>query len=392
MSNFDGRSNSNSSAFDCLKCPIGGFCPGGDSPPLATAGYIVTPDIKTFAQCIPPTSCVWDASHPRTYKDAPVHPYSNSLCSVGYKGLTCGSCVTGFHRFEGACVACPDTDTPLLGVGIASFFVLLLVSAAWYFSSRVKIAMKARESLKSGLPLDWGLIGMAIVLIQTVASYKDINLKWSPPIQKALNIASTMNFNLDLASPECAIPLTIPEKWWMTQIAPFAIILFVLLGSVAHAAHRGDTRNPWPRRISYCLQVLNFFYFAIARNTLRVFDCQDNGRYLALSSEPSVECDFTSPEYLQLFIPAVVFVVIYLIGMPVTFFYLLYSNRGDIIKYQTFQKSLSERDLFTTPPRHQVVEVEETDVLIKYGFLYDHYTPQVYTSHASRDSSFVYVF
>ncbi len=169
-------------------------------------------------------------------------------------------------------------------------------------------------------------------------------------------------------------------RWWLSQIIPFVVIGLVLslylLGRLLKCfkLRRQEDHHRWSRYVSYILQILNFFYFSIAAKALAVFDCQYNGLEYRMSSEPSVKCDLTYEPYLQLFYPAVAYSIVYLVGIPLLLFFLLYKNKREITAYQSHRKSVSTRNLLSSPNGN---EMEETDVFIRYGFLYDHYTPQV---------------
>jgi hypothetical protein len=191
----------NRTSFDCLQCPKGGQCAGGILPPASTQGYIATRDISTFASCSPPQSCRWDPSHPSTAAEAPSDHDTNPFCSHGYKGVTCGVCDTGYRRVSLECIPCPPT--PWLPIVIVLVLGTILLLATLWLVRKYKLTDRVRD-VKESLPIDMGVVGMAITLVQTIGSYKNINLKWSPLVKSTISVTSSLNFNLDIVSPGCA--------------------------------------------------------------------------------------------------------------------------------------------------------------------------------------------
>jgi hypothetical protein len=136
-----------------------------------------------------------------TFREAPTDEENNLFCSEGYKGLTCGICQSGFHRVNIECIPCPST--PWLAIGIVIGVIATLSGLLVWLSKKYRLLERA-ISVKEKLPVDMGVLGILITLIQTVASYGNVNLKWSPPVKTAITSVSTLNFNLDIVSPGCA--------------------------------------------------------------------------------------------------------------------------------------------------------------------------------------------
>ncbi len=168
-------------------------------------------------------------------------------------------------------------------------------------------------------------------------------------------------------------------KWWLTQVAPFVVIIvyslyyvvtFMRLRGTAASPITNNNNKAWAHFVHDALQTLSFFYFSIAQNTLTVFDCQFNGVTTVLSKEPSVECTLDNQTYRKVFVPAIVYCAIYIAGFPLLCFLLLHRNRDEIKRLQSEKKRRMTDASITT-------DEADSDVEISYRFLYNHYKGKV---------------
>ena len=88
---------------------------------------------------------------------------------------------------------------------------------------RLHVIQRIKE-VQTKFPIDMGLVGMGVTLVQTIASYKQLDLKWTPMLKTTVSGVSASNVNVDLVSPECA------SSTWKTNIHdhdPVCILIFV---------------------------------------------------------------------------------------------------------------------------------------------------------------------
>jgi hypothetical protein len=64
---------------------------------------------------------------------------------------------------------------------------------SYLFTLKCELAKKIRR-----INIDSKLINMAITLLQTLAQYKSIHLKWSRQVIDAISTVSAFNFNIQL--------------------------------------------------------------------------------------------------------------------------------------------------------------------------------------------------
>ncbi len=110
-------------------------------------------------------------------------------------------CTTGYYRIQLECQPCPVVDWKT--VGIAAGSVLLFFLCFLGIAVRLQVFQKLKE-VQTKFPIDMGLVGMGITLVQTIASYKQLDLKWTPMLKTTVGGISASNVNVDLVSPECA--------------------------------------------------------------------------------------------------------------------------------------------------------------------------------------------
>ncbi len=158
-------------------------------------------------------------------------------------------------------------------------------------------------------------------------------------------------------------------------MVPVVLTLLLLLLGPSVLRRKNDRIKTASLLVSFTLRLLNFFYFSIAANTISVFDCQFNGLHNVLTSEPSIVCDLQDPYYSQMFVPAILYCVFYLLGIPVVYMVVLYRNRDEIRRIQSKepQSTLSSEGAVVSLEKSE----EESLVAIKYGFLYKNFKPSV---------------
>jgi hypothetical protein len=217
-----------------------------------------------------------------------------------------------------------------------------------------------------------------------LASYKHIDLQWTPAALMVIKSSSTVNFNLQLVSPDCSLPLPHSTKWFAQQSIPIVLMMiylvvylpFYLLGL---CWQRKSWKLVIPQMKGTFLTILNLCYFSVASSTLSVFDCRLNGVKYSLSSEPSIICSMDDPEYSKMLFPALLCLGIYVAGIPLLFSILLFSNRKLIIEDQIryFAGRSSEgTGLSNDPASRKLVHYEKNAISVQYGFLYRQYKPQ----------------
>lgn len=81
-----------------------------------------------FIKCVPPEAC-------------PARQYKSGIqeCAEGYSGTRCGTCQQSYYSYGNLCNKCPDLNFSPVLVGIAAFFVLVIVMYLAYKMSKMDV-------------------------------------------------------------------------------------------------------------------------------------------------------------------------------------------------------------------------------------------------------------
>eukprot|EP00003_Mantamonas_plastica_P023325 TRINITY_DN417_c0_g4_i1.p1 TRINITY_DN417_c0_g4~~TRINITY_DN417_c0_g4_i1.p1 ORF type:complete len:3914 (-),score=1148.76 TRINITY_DN417_c0_g4_i1:1146-11180(-) len=324
----------------CVACPEGASCAGQTNVPIAKPGFwasAVTGEF-TFFECSVPSACPGGSA---TTSAA-------TGCATGYAGRMCSACSKRYYRLEKLCEPCPETGG--LMIIIASIcFVLFLMGLRKFGTAK------------------GGSLAISLTHLQIVAMYADFKLPWPEIVLEFLSILSIVNLNMDLTAPECTFAeWSYENKFYLTMALPLAVgiglsILLALQHLVSQlrtlwesSRGRKFSRNPdddlpKPEKIgdkimvgllsaqpvnqmvlrttaNSFLSICSLMYLIVTNKALEVLDCTQ------LSDTVSVldaygEMDCWSDRHWALVYPAVFFIIVYVIGIPVTYCVILYKNR-----------------------------------------------------------------
>ncbi|KNC55645.1 uncharacterized protein AMSG_01914 [Thecamonas trahens ATCC 50062] len=321
--------------FPCLSCPEGAVCAGGTDGPVARPGWHpATSTADGFIEC----------SHNR----AACAGGSPFRCANGYAGRLCGECAPGYYKVDNICRPCDEFPSELMFFFFFMFGLFVCAALAW-FNTKTEVSHK--------------FVALVIGLnaLQVVAIYGDINLDWPEYARSIFDIVSFLNINLDLASPECSISASNIwlVKWAVMMAMPaIGVVLFGIVylwmvfymvvverwGESFAASHPewmvvpsdGASRAAQAKhRLGRCLtvsvlkhrgivstigrayfQLIALVYLPLVAMTLKFFECVEveRGDYV-MASAPAYAC--YDSVYWRYFPAAVIFALLYCIGIPV---------------------------------------------------------------------------
>lgn len=356
----------------CQACPLGAVCPGGTALPEAAFGFFPsTTDANVFLACPNAKACVGGT------------PFR---CAKGYADRLCSGCAPGYYHVELDCLRC-QAGLPVL--------VILLLIGLGVFLSGFLIWMNTRESLA----YRFAAFVIGFNSLQVSALFGRLDLSWPPFARTFFNVLSFVNFNLDLAAPECTIdvPNLFAFKWAMTMMLPlFFVLSFVVCTLLGMAYVRYVTRtaeafrqkhprfcrplpdgidarchdrlryrlsrlfveaNVQPRGLRHAAiraywQLLGFVYMPLTLMSMLYFKCARTKDGLFVMAADATQSCYDRTWYTGLFF-AVAFSLLYAIGIPLGIVCLL--------KFKIRSRKFNE-----------------TKFAIRYGFLVGRYTPPQY--------------
>jgi len=348
----------------CLPCPDGascaGFLDGVHTYPTADQGWFNLNGSMFGAACA--DLDVADANPERQVCVVPCEPAGacagGNVCQDGYESLApqfrCASCVSGFYRRSGLCEPCPDQ--PWLPIAI---FVTLAICAAggayWLNTKKINLA----------------LVSIGVDYFQVLALFAGSRVAWPGFIREFFVLLSVFSFNIDIATPECALPnLQFEQQWFLIVLFPLVIagILLVaffvgyfykrwwlgMYGRKHLCGHKG-------RLLATGVMAMYVLYLYLTRTVLDVFNCvptdpPDGKLYLEVVFEP---CGQAGGIQMRLLPYAIVGLLLYVIGYPLYVARVLQRNKWEIMEDQLLRAMGTGTSRLSNPHAYDVRKVYE---------------------------------
>jgi len=238
--------------------------------------------------------------------------FGQKNCETGYSGSRCSACQSTepkYYRSDGQCEIC-DSIIPmpvLIILAIIAFVALALFADS--FLSKVQNTAE--------------LIAPALILMtffQTLSLLVKVEVTWPPRLRELMSYASFMNFNVELASPECSGTFDADARLNLVLFSPVAVLCLIFLYAGAKFfTHRGEITLPQLlekiRTMAVGALVLMSTFFV--KGVLGGWDCTTNkdGRSY-LDIEPEMECNSeTNDAYRRVLTKATVGFIIWSAAM-----------------------------------------------------------------------------
>eukprot|EP00736_Rhodelphis_marinus_P002492 Rmarinus@m.17028 len=338
-------SNYNSSepvgGIPCRECPQNAECHGKDTPPITLENYWCYPypvnNEYKIMKCPRNGGCLGGNADLRI----------PATCAEGHEGRLCKICSKGYWNAGDGCSKC-ESDS----FTITSFFGILFLFIWLPFIRQLSIALPFLYS--------------TISYLQMLVLVSGFDVPWPTGMRQLMASFGFVNFNLFLSQFQCYTDATYLTQHFLHMSLPILMLAYVLLRYLgAHAyrtvhrshhvqnvcvptfigdisdrlcGHRNSLTNVlksrdaaglanlWDDTWNSTLFLMNMVYLSCITKSMMIFSCVDFGNGLYLSMYPSESCD--SDNYFALEIVGALGIVLYLIGFPVMFTYILfYSGR-----------------------------------------------------------------
>ncbi|KNC51760.1 uncharacterized protein AMSG_12104 [Thecamonas trahens ATCC 50062] len=294
----------------CVACPRGGVCRGGLAVPVAAPGFFPdSSDPTLFVACPTPEACAGSGD-----------------CRPGYASRLCAQCASGYYRLAGRCHKCtPGVNAIVLAVLVVG--VLAVVTTFIVFNLSPSVSYKFAAAMI-------GLNGL-----QISAMYGRLELEWGSFARVYFDIASALNVNIELSSPECSAAAG-TDVWVLKLVLTLLLPVFAAVVVVAIAALlwvAGRLGIPWLSNKSTAevtsaagrtwFQIMVLLFLPLASAGFSVFGCRrdESGRWL-LDADPARSC-YNDAWWRGLFAPGLLAVSVYGFGFPACVYGVLVSRR-----------------------------------------------------------------
>ncbi|KNC51234.1 uncharacterized protein AMSG_11994 [Thecamonas trahens ATCC 50062] len=259
----------------CEPCPRGAVCDGGWTKPRAGRGFFpIDGSEELFLSCPNAAACV-----------------GGGRCAAGYQSTMCSACAHGYYRLGTACRPCDSTRqgviiTLLVLAGVALVALLLVFNLSEQLNYRFAAAMIGLNAL------------------QVAALYGKIEIEWGDFGDLFFDIASSVNLNIELSSPECAASAGVDVwvvKLILTLLLPVmaAIVVVIVVCTTFYPLQMAGA--PWfchktsaqliSASVRTMFQILVLLYLPLVAAAFSVFGCarDEAGRWY-VADDPSRAC------------------------------------------------------------------------------------------------------
>ena len=305
----------------CFRCPEGSKCDGRLTQPYPKRGFWQLGSHRfkpVYVQCKPAELCM-----------------EGGFCRPGYRGNLCADCKEGYYRRGIRCRPCSSGIKLSLQASIGFVVTLFsLMCLGLYF-------LASAEALQRS-----ATVYVLLYFVQSLDHFDGLTMPWPEEWQIFFSVMSVFNFDLQQARLDCfpgwgglrntiLLQLSLP----LVALSIYIIIVFLYMMMLWIARMRRLVppveallrlqRSPKlsrmiDRSIGAYIALLSLMYPMLCKTTLSIFACRNVDALLGhsfLDILPSLEC--YGDEHRKLLVVGVVGLFVYLLGIPVFFFYLL---------------------------------------------------------------------
>lgn len=329
-------------------------------------------------------------------------------CNIGYVGPTCGVCDSGYYQnLQSFCISCDSRNVVgfqrmlyflLLGALAIGLVVLICRNMLLVFSrskltsidEKARLLQKANEKKKRL----WMSRAMTVLnSIQILSSGLPSSIRFPPAFSSVFSFLAITKFDLSVIFPVgCFRAYNFLDQMRVTSLFPLIVVgIGILLAlsisfSRRHLVHSSFlSRNLSLLQQQIIFMILIFLYYVLPIVSLKLFQTFDcigivtDGLNYYLRVDTDIMCD-SLPYYIGR-AWAIVMVLVYPLGVPLTFLYFF-------LKYQDYFKS---RDIIKVSYESNMVELRKKDknkhflsnsdahhLLSSIDFLYASYKPKYY--------------
>ena len=264
---------------------------------------------------------------------------SEGYCEVGYEGPYCSICSEGYSEsLSFSCRKCSeDSSDAILTSLIVSFVGLgsICILVSYLTSSDISESKKGLIGLfKTYIPLQ--SLKILVVTWQILTQFSAVaNVTYPDIYQKFLDGLDVFNFDFSwILSAGCVMDIDFHDKLIVVTVTPILALAF--LACTYMASYWKNCGNDevlvkiHNRHVSMVLLLTFLVYSNVSSVLFKAFSCEhlDDGKYY-VRSDYSIQCDSSKHVGIQVY--AGVMIVVYTIGIPVFYGWLLFRDM-DVLK------------------------------------------------------------
>ena len=236
-----------------------------------------------------------------------------TTCSSKYTGFKCGDCKDRHYRRDRKCQECPETSWGAIVMGVT--FVLGCVGLLL---------------LSHPNQVPFTCLSMFLSSIQIMALMPSLPVPWPDNLLDFFQTLSVANFNLELFSPECSVPLTYWEKTRVKLVLPLcAIVMNGVLLILARAFQIIKSNKAAKDRFIYSITIIFLYgYTLLCSASTEPFNCNDDGsgaQYIYRAVNTRCYDDEWQENSFLLYAA----IALYVVGIPMGFGFILRNSMNN---------------------------------------------------------------
>ena len=368
----------------CSDCPNNAVCHGGNNIQVKKGYWRVSNYSDEVLKCKGNSIAACEGGSNGQY-----------TCSDGNEGPYCTLCKDGYlATIDGTCRYYSGQSTSSLGfiIAIIIFIIIFLfLLIGWFYRHHLITSFQSTyQKISDALESQASKIKILFAFIQIISQFPTILMMPKIPYFTTLNsYLGILSFNLlSYFQIQCEIKYNFYDKLLFITLLPLVITpcIYFYYYSKAFISTIYNSNNPsfnyWDakRNSTYYFLVLLFIIFAPSSTIiLQTFLCDtfDNGTSY-MYADYNLSCH--SPTHQQYVIYASFMVLVYPIGIPLFYLYLLFTNLLLINPPTKYVVKETERHIVS----HEIIQLEKLNLrnnnenITHLLFLFDSYRPNAW--------------
>lgn len=368
-------------ASKCIACPDNADCPGGNELDLDKGYWRVDEHSDDVLKCPQKIAC-------RGGLDV------KDQCRSGHEGKYCSVCQDGYvHSAEGSCSECRSGSFLAVAITVPLVIALIFISFVLVniYSDRIKTFLNAQILALADKAQEYNVssfrtkIKIMITFIQILSQMPSVFGALFPDgFLSFMGIFGLFNLNvLNFFSLGCAIKSNYYQELLTATIGPIVLFLLVALGlyikklSVMHSFKPYRMAEMRKDLLTASLMISFFIFSPTSITIFQAFTCEtfDDGTS-KLVADYSIDCESDVHQNYEIY--AGLMIIVYPMGIPAYYFYLLVKNH----KYVNPSAALVVREDEKRLVDRRIIQAEKTKLRESYteiqhlSFLYENYAPK----------------
>lgn len=365
----------------CNSCPENTDCPGGNTLDMDEGFWRVNEFSSEVLKCPVQKSCLGGSN-------------VAEQCRSGHTGMYCDVCEEGYvHGADGSCSGCEAESFVVVAVVIPviAFFVLVLFVVVTIHSERIKAYLSAQILILADKAEQMNLsslrtkVKIMITFIQILSQMPNVFGALFPSgFLTFLDIFGFFNLNIiNFLSLGCIIESNYHSDLLTATVGPMLLTVIVALSLFFKKIFTRDSFNPYHmaelrKDMLTAVLIISFCIFSPVSITIfQAFSCEpfDDGSNM-LVADYSINCNSQTHKNYEIY--AGLMILIYPIGIPISYLYLLVKNH----QYVNPSAALVVREDEKRLVDRRIIQAEKSKLRETYkeiwhlSFLYENYAPK----------------